>query len=179
MLRAHCIVFLSFILLLGSGCSIIEKDEEEPRDFMAEILMHANTFEREAMQRGVDVGELMARVRFEIKEEIIFEGQSLCGFALWYQDPSSDDAAISITVDDRCWISRPVEDNEALIFHELGHAVLGRDHRDELLPNNSRSSIMVSTNLAGLYVGNAKNRRAYYVDELFDLEAPVPDWAQQ
>lgn len=145
---------------------------------MAEILMHADTFEQEATQRGVDVSEVMARIQFKIEDEITFEGQSLCGFAPWYQDPTSGDATISITVDDTCWINRPVEDNEALIFHELGHMVLDRGHRDEPLPNNSRSSIMVSTNLAGLYVGNAKNRRAYYVDELFNAETPVPDWAQ-
>lgn len=157
---------------------MFEKEVAPERDLMAEIRSHADTFESEAAQRGVDVSEEMASIEFEIKDEILFEGQALCGFAPWYDDPDTAERTISFVVDERCWTSRPSEDNEALVFHELGHMVLDRFHRDELLPNNSRSSIMVSTNLAGLYVGNAKQRRSYYVDELFDENTPVPDWAK-
>ncbi len=167
------------VLILLSGCSVFEKDEAPERDLMAEIRSHAETFKAEAAQRGIDVTGEMALISFEIKDEIVFEGQSLCGFAPWYDDPDTTDRTISFVVDDRCWTSRPVEDNEALVFHELGHMVLDRFHRDELLPNNSRSSIMVSTNLAGLYAGNAKSRRAYYINELFDQSTPVPDWAEE
>ncbi len=166
-------------LLLLASCSVFEDKEQPPRDFMAEIEAHAAAFILEASQRGKDLSAPMATVVFQIEEEIIYEGQSLCGLAPWYDNPESTERIISIVVDDRCWASRPVEDNEALIFHELGHMVLDRFHRDELLPNNSRSSIMVSGNLAGLYAGNARSRRTYYVDELFDPETPVPDWARE
>ncbi len=65
------------------------------------------------------------------------------------------------------------------MFHELGHMVLDRFHRDDRLPNNSYASLMVSRGTAGFYVGNAANRRTYYLDELFDEETPVPGWALQ
>ena len=168
------VVFLQIL----AGCSVFEKDEEPERDFMAEIQKHATAFEAEALQRGVDVSAAMATIQFNIEDEIIFEGTSLCGFAPWYDDPNSEELTISLVIDDECWISRPEEDNEALVFHELGHMVLDRFHRDDLLPNNSRASIMVSGNLAGLYVGNAKPRRVYYIDELFDENTPVPEWAE-
>lgn len=169
---------LLICLVLLSGCNVFDEEEAPERDLMAEIRSHAETFKVEAAQRGVDVTSEMASIVFEIKDEILYDGQSLCGFAPWYDDPDTTDRTLSFVVDERCWTSRPIEDNEALVFHELGHMVLDRFHRDELLPNNSRSSIMVSTNLAGLYAGNAKSRRAYYIDELFDENTPVPDWAK-
>jgi hypothetical protein len=167
------------LLLVLVGCSVFEGKKEPERDFMAEIETHAASFVQEANQRGVDVSALMATIVFQIEEEILYEGQSLCGFAPWYEDPASSERTISIVTDERCWTSRPVEDNEALIFHELGHMVLDRFHRDELLPDNSRASLMVSGNLAGLYAGNARSRRTYYIDELFDPETPVPEWARE
>ncbi len=169
------ILFVTWI----AGCSVFEKEEESPRDFLAEMRMHAETFREEAVARGVNVADLMSRVVFKEEAEIIFEGQSLCGFAPWYSDPTTDDLTISIVTDETCWSGRPEADNEALIFHELGHMVLDRGHRDDKLPNASRASIMVSTNLAGLYVGNASSRRKYYIDELFNPDTPVPDWAMQ
>ncbi|MEZ4699685.1 MAG: hypothetical protein R2834_05105 [Rhodothermales bacterium] len=168
---------LALLILAFAGCGVFEEKDEPERDFMAEIQEHAAAFVQEAGMRGIDVSASMATVVFKIEEEILYEGRSLCGLAPWYADPQSTSRTISIVVNERCWTTRPVEDNEALIFHELGHMVLDRFHRDDLLPNNSRSSLMVSGNLAGIYAGNARPRRTYYVDELFDAETPVPDWA--
>ena len=159
-----------------AGCSVFEKTPEAERDFMAEILAHAATFQQEAALRGVDVDSMMALIQFKTADEVIFDGRSLCGFAPWYDDPETGEPTITIVTSGTCWIDRDVEDNEALVFHELGHMALNRNHRDDLLPGNSRASIMVSTNLAGLYVGNARDRRTYYVDELFDPDTPVPAW---
>ncbi len=162
-----------------SACSVLEKEEAEPpRDFLEEIQQHAQAFRFEAAMRSVDIDSIMSMVQFEITDEIIYDGRTLCGFAPWYDDPETGQPTITISTSKTCWIDRPVEDNEALVFHELGHMVLNRDHRMGLLPNNSRPSIMIGTNLAGLYVGNASNRRKYYVDELFNPDTPVPDWAQ-
>ncbi|MFK7846773.1 MAG: hypothetical protein AB8G77_15840 [Rhodothermales bacterium] len=165
------------VFLLMAGCSVFEKDEPE-RDFMAEIMEHAATFQQEAAVRGVSVDSMMALIQFKVADEVIYEGRSLCGFAPWYDDPETGEPTITIVTSGTCWVDRSEQDNEALVFHELGHMVLDRNHRDELLPNNSRSSIMVGSNLAGLYVGNVLSRRSYYIDELFDATTPVPDWAQ-
>ena len=77
------------------------------------------------------------------------------------------------------------EQREALVFHELGHCVLGRGHDDSTLPNGDHKSLMNQSDLAVytscIYViGNEpcdlRFRRTYYLDELFDENAPVPDW---
>ena len=75
-------------------------------------------------------------------------------------------------------ISRPDWDNlsnnhrEVLIFHELGHCMLDRDHTTNLLSNNEVASIMWPS-IQGKFFGA---RRSYYIDELFLDANPQPHW---
>src|SRR5262249_422047 len=91
---------------------------------------------------------------------------------------------ISINSNVQCWNNDA--ELETLIFHELGHCVLGRGHDNELMPNHDPRSIMIPDNL-NLYspcaypiVGCTNNsfKRSYYIDELFDENTAVPDWAK-
>jgi len=75
---------------------------------------------------------------------------------------------------------------ETLIFHELGHCILGREHAVSLLPKGDPKTIMYPGDIT-LYspcvyaLGDSCNkvyRRAYYIDELFDPSTPVPDWGK-
>ena len=75
---------------------------------------------------------------------------------------------------------------EALIFHELGHCILGRQHDNSLMPKGDPKSIMYPDNIT-LYspcvysIGNPCDltyRRPYYIDELFNPGTAVPDWAK-
>ncbi len=82
------------------------------------------------------------------------------------------------------------EGKEALIFHEIGHCILGRSHNNEPLPNGDPKSIMVIENqklywpciydIDGNGGPDCNNtfKRAYYVDELFDENVQIPDWAR-
>lgn len=65
---------------------------------------------------------------------------------------------------------------EVVIFHELGHCVLNREHDNELLSNGELKTMMrgVSNNFFN-YRGQ---RRQYYIDELFDPKTPEPAWSQ-
>jgi len=87
----------------------------------------------------------------------------------------------------QCWDNQ--FEKEALIFHELGHCLLGRVHENDTLPNGDPKSMMVSSNVS-LYspckyvfgdVADCNNvhKRAYYIDELFDAHTPVPSWVTQ
>ena len=75
---------------------------------------------------------------------------------------------------------------ETLIFHELGHCIIGRSHDNSLLPKGDPKSIMYPDNIE-LYspcvypiagTCDMLYRRAYYIDELFDPSTPVPDWGK-
>jgi hypothetical protein len=83
----------------------------------------------------------------------------------------------------KCWFTE--EEHETLIFHELGHCILGRLHDNGLLPNGDLKILMNANDLSVysscIYpVDNEpcddSFKRPYYLDELFDEETPVPDW---
>jgi hypothetical protein len=92
-------------------------------------------------------------------------------------------------LNDFCWGKTNYLAKEALIFHELGHCILGRiNHKNELFANKSPKSIMISDD-RDLYIPcnyqidddtdcNKTNRRKYYLDELFDPKTTIPNWAK-
>ena len=83
-----------------------------------------------------------------------------------------------------CWVND--FQKEALIFHELGHCFLGRYHDESLLPNNDPKSMMVKDDISvyspcvyafGDDDCNFTFKRTYYLDELFNEDTAIPDWA--
>lgn len=84
----------------------------------------------------------------------------------------------------KCWQnSRQLE---TLLFHEMGHCLLGRDHTNEQLPNGDPKSMMYPGDIS-MYapcsypIGNDCNvlyKREYYLNELFDANTPVPEWGR-
>jgi hypothetical protein len=90
---------------------------------------------------------------------------------------------VSINSNIQCWFT--TEQHEVLLFHELGHCVLGRLHDNKRLPNGDFKTLMNENDLS-VYTscvypvdnGPCDNRfkRSYYLDELFDEGTPVPDW---
>ncbi len=92
---------------------------------------------------------------------------------------------ISINPILHCWQNDQML--ETLIFHELGHCILGRQHDDSLMPKGYPKSIMVAKDITiyspCLYnIGDPncdkRSRRTYYIDELFDPSTPIPDWGK-
>lgn len=72
-----------------------------------------------------------------------------------------------ITVDSEWWNSSTTNDaqREILMFHELGHCILDRDHNDNVLPNGKQESIMYYRVInSNDYVTS----RGYYLKELFN-----------
>ena len=68
---------------------------------------------------------------------------------------------------------------ENIIFHELGHGFLDRDHDNTLLPNGDWKSMMCGgdDNERPTNINYRGIRREYYIDELFDANTAVPDFA--
>ncbi len=88
-----------------------------------------------------------------------------------------------------CWQLATYNAKEALVFHELGHCLLGRtNHRTDTFPDGTPKSIMFPDN-TDLYspcvyaIDDTNNcnkieRRKYYLDELFNTNAVAPSWAK-
>jgi hypothetical protein len=146
----------------------------------ADFLVYVKSFVEEAKKRGIVIKEENLIIKFGNTPD------DICGQCKNPQNGGQ--RIITISQDADCWTQMPKENQEALVFHELGHCFLGRQHRDDLLPNGDPASIMNSQNNGPyepcLYpIGNDPNcnktsRRSYYIDELFNPQIPVPAWAK-
>ena len=145
----------------------------------AEFQPYVDGFVAEALERGHNI---------VINNLIITYDSSLsnvyCAVSNITSSLNDVQKIISLNPNITCWQnSRQLE---TLIFHEMGHCILGREHDKSLLPNGDAKSIMYPDNLA-LYAPcaypindscNQLYKRVYYLDELFDPATPVPDWAK-
>ncbi len=90
-----------------------------------------------------------------------------------------------IEIDSTYWQSIKGKKNEKelkanLIFHELGHGVLNRHHDNSVLPSGDWKTIMCGgekIDSRNWNVNFYSFREKYYIDELFNPQIPVPDWA--
>ena len=88
-----------------------------------------------------------------------------------------------VVIDKSEWTSLSENVRGFLLFHELGHCELEREHRNDKFGNNVWKSIMRGSPLEGIevwipipYFGFRKD---YLVDELFNENASTPVWANQ
>lgn len=162
-------------LLLFAACSPDEVTKityEVP----AAVDSFIEEFEQEALARGRDINieNLVVKFGKNLESTSGVDAAGLCRTAVG--------ATPEITLDSTSnnWTNN-AESREALVFHELGHCILGylgaTAHRNDLLPNGNVKSIMHEG--GGTIYGNTFNyfKREYYMDELFDPNVPAPDWA--
>lgn len=70
---------------------------------------------------------------------------------------------------------------EDVVFHELAHGLLQRLHKNETLPTTEWASVMCGGDVVddrGWWVNFNGFRKEYYLDELFDPDAPAPEWSK-
>lgn len=171
---------LSILIVLAIVVSC-DRDEFKPiYNVPDEFQPFVESFIAEAAIRGHDI---------EIKNLVIeFDpnlGSVHCGKCNSNKLGEDIQKVISINSITKCWVF--TEEYEALVFHELGHCILGRLHNSELLSSGDPKSIMVPNDVS-LYspclypIGNDpcdyRYRRSYYLDELFNENTPVPDWGE-
>ncbi len=110
-------------------------------------------------------------------------GEDVCGQCLL---ESGKTPRITLNQDTYCWQKASANERECLVFHELGHCLLGRGHRAERFPNKAYVSLMNPDDI-GVYatcryplddVCDKRPRRSYYVDELFEPNTPAPAWSK-
>lgn len=172
MMRTLCFISLLVILFnCGEEESFIAQYQVEE-----EAKTHVSNFFAEAKARGfsLDTSNLIVRFKRDLNSNI---GDPICGNA---RGSLTNNQQNIINVDPECLAWRHSElSREILIFHELGHTFLERIHQNNLFPNGDYKSIMFGGNWNVLrYYTEDLNKRAYYLNELFDPATTVPDWAK-
>ena len=166
-----------FLSAMITGCSK-EVDFVPVYDVPAEYQPFVDAFIREASDRGNSI--VINNLIINFNGNIEAPHCAGCNSA---SKEKNVQKIISINPNLKCWFTD--EEHEALIFHELGHCILGRIHDNGLLPNGDLKSLMNETDLSVysscIYpIDNGpcddSFKRPYYLDELFEEGTPVPDW---
>lgn len=149
---------LTFLALsfLFFGCS---DDDQPPAIILDDFQPYIDTFQAEAESRGYNID--LSRLSVTYSEDI----GDFCGWG----------GNNKIQIKGSCWSTLTESNKEELMFHEIGHAVFGRLHLEDLMPNGSQKSIM--TTAFGVYDEFTPEKRTYYIDELLDESVTTPSWA--
>lgn len=169
-------VIASFVFFLG--CQH-ENDFVPVLDIPAEFRPYVDSFVVAASERGVNITLDNLIITYDSSLSVAY-----CANSNVISSQNNIQKIIFLNPYIKCWQnSRQLE---TLIFHEMGHCILGREHDVSLLPNGDEKSIMYPDNVS-LYAPcaypisdtcNQLYKRDYYLDELFNPKTPVPDWAK-
>lgn len=170
-------LILAFVaIILSCGKESFEPVYDVHEDFQDLV----DSFSLEAAKRGVEVSLDNLILTYDSDLE-----NWKCGQCNSLSSLNQEQKVVMINQKNICW--QNPQEKELLIFHELGHCLLGRLHVSDTLPNGDARSLMVAGDL-GLYAPcryvfgdvddcNFIHKRSYYIDELFDQSTPVPSWA--
>ena len=143
----------------------IEEPEPEPvtivgYDGVDEALWpYFADFEKEAELRGINVNLRRERISGEIARLHDDGVAGECSYSSFFPN--------EVTIDTEFWNNASDRAREFVVFHELGHCSLGREHREAAFSNGICRSIMRS-GLGDCFDNYRTSTRTTYLNELFD-----------
>jgi len=154
-----------------------KKEEIKVQKYKApnEVEPYVVRFENEAKKRGLNIDIHNSTIQFI------------------YGDPTGGWVGMCsygtdiITIDSLVWNTNGDDfERERVIFHELGHCYFDRKHLNDTMPKGEYKSMMFGgftpfppKNKFDYMDTNAiTNRHSYYLDELFNINTPIPNWAK-
>lgn len=158
----HLIAKAGFLVMMFSldACTSENVRPEDPR-----IAEYFSKFERESYKRGVEIDWSGFTVEFVDHDH----GGGISRF-----DPNTK--IVYFDTLDWCYKHR----REELVIHELGHALLRRQHDFSRLPNYMYKTIMgnfAHPAYSGWSADSLRYREEYYYNELFNKNQNPPAWA--
>ncbi len=142
-----------FMVIVISSCT-----KEYGYEVDAELQPYFETFELEGSLRGFDID---------------IDAEGIGGMIEFIKDNStvgqcqtSDEGNRRVFIDKAFWQAYNNSEKEFIVFHELGHCYLRREHDDSIDNNRVCKSIMQS-GLSGCKNNYDASTREAYLDELF------------
>ncbi len=164
--KSLSIYSLFALLTLVSACSeeqdVIQEIAPEPVGYegVAEDLWpYFERFEEEAQRRGIDVDLRAARITGQVQEIAQSRVLGQCNYQRFNHN--------RVTIDETFWNRTSDLGKEFVVFHELGHCFLLRDHVETAFTNGTCTSIMRS-GTGTCRDSYGRSTRDVYLEELFD-----------
>ena len=154
------------LLLLVSACAeeqdVMQEIAPEPVGYEGveeDLWPYFERFEEEARRRGVEVDLRAARITGRVQEIEQSRVLGQCNYQRFNHN--------RVTIDETFWNRTSDLGKEFVVFHELGHCFLLRDHLESAFSNGACTSIMRSG--TGTCRDNyGRSTRDAYLAELFD-----------
>jgi len=169
-IKSKFLLFFSLLLFITTACSdsdlLVDSTVEEPEpeivgypDVDERLWPFFERFEEEGRKQGIEVDLRAENITGEILEidEDRVAGQ--CSFNRF--NPNH------VTIDLEFWNNASETFREFVVFHELGHCYLFRDHREDTNTNGTCRSIMRS-GTEDCRDNYNRFTRGSYLNELFD-----------
>lgn len=159
-------IFLATLIKLISSCTTLYYNPFPNERIEADLAPYVQSFVEDAEKHGmtIDVSALQAKI-VDMPEEIGPMGWVTVG-TCYYQAAAWKESPL-IIISRSYWKDASPSNRKVLMYHELGHCMLLRDHDDtmtEVGKKEIHSSIMNSFVLAPF---EFRDSEKYYVDELF------------
>ncbi len=152
-------VFLVLFTLMLS-CTEENSDESRAVDSFVDdkLYEYFESFKQEAELRSVDINFELLNVEGYIDD---IQDRGVAGQCQTYVNGNR-----AVVMDESYWNKSSDLVREFLVFHELGHCVLGREHLDTESANGNCNSIMHSGS-SGCDLDYTARTRDDFLDELF------------
>jgi len=151
------------ILYISIGCfvmlNIISCSQGSENEIEAELQVYFSSFVEEASTYGMDISLEDIDLGGYIEN---IEARGTLGQCKSYSNGSKQ-----VVIDEPYWDRVDDLEREYLVFHELGHCLLGRDHDDTKDEDGNCASIMQSGEGGCKSVYNLENRERL-LEELFE-----------
>jgi hypothetical protein len=106
--------------------------------------------------------------------ELPFPNVGRCYYAFYLDGPQKDQRVnLNIEIDPIFWEEASQTEKEVLVFHELGHCVLNREHNESLI---SEQNIPKSIMYPYIFETEYEMYRNYYINELKNPETLLTDY---
>ncbi|MDX1683632.1 MAG: hypothetical protein R3275_00260 [Saprospiraceae bacterium] len=149
--------FFVLILILVTSCRYVEPEITPVAD-PETLEYYFEKFETEAAVRGIIIDLEEYDLEARIDEIELPNVAGTCHYSSQYPN--------RVTIDMDFWNTSSILSREMVVFHELGHCVLYRSHREDAWSNGRCVSIMQSGLGSCRLLYNLENRTGY-LDELF------------
>lgn len=168
-----------FIFLSIASCQSSSQPEPVQYSVPVEVEPYLKSFRDEASKRNKSISTANLIISFGTAQT-----EDVCGQCILQAGKTPQ---ITLSSDDFCWKTANTNERECLVFHELSHCLMNRAHKTEKFPNGAYVSLMNPDNVAvyatcrypiGGDECDKRDRRDYYIDELFDATTPTPAWGK-
>ena len=143
------VIYTIMLALFLSACAKEKVTQIDPG-----FEVFASRFEQEARKQGVGITVDNLKISFDDNEKL---GSNILGVC-----KSGLNFIPEIVISRSYWTNMSLADKEQLMFHEMGHCVLGRGHNSRVV-NGYAASIMNPYHIGSIYSYNYTS----YMSELF------------